>query len=70
MAKQAECAAATSSSGLVLPSEDSVLADQVTGRSANEPDVIALTAPDPVASGPDQVASALRMAAMWTLLLL
>ena len=47
--KHAAWAAATSSSGLVSPSDDSVRADQDTGREVNAPDEIADTAPEPVA---------------------
>ncbi len=62
--KHAAWAAATSSSGLVLPSEASVRADHDTGRSAKAPDDMADTVPEPVVSGPDQRASARRMAAI------
>ena len=62
--KQAACAAATSSSGLVSPSDVSVRADQDTGSEVNAPDDTADTAPEPVARLPDQVASARRMADM------
>src|SRR4051812_18106796 len=59
--KQDECAAATSSSGLVRPFEVSVRAAQETGSDVNAPEVIAETAPEPSARVPDQVASARRM---------
>src|SRR4029079_13501374 len=39
--KHAACAAATSSSGLVSPSDDSVRADQDTGSEENAPDATA-----------------------------
>jgi hypothetical protein len=68
MAKHAACAAATSSSGLVRPSEISVREAHVTGRSANAPDEIADTSPAPEVRAPDQVASARRMAAIGFLL--
>ena len=53
-----------SSSGLVLPSGDSVRAPQLTGRSWNAPLETALTVPVPVAGRPAQVASARRTAVM------
>ena len=62
--KQAAWAAARSSSGLVLPSDDSVRAAHDTGSSEKLPDDMAETVPDPVARAPDQVASARRIAAI------
>ena len=53
-----------SSSGLVLPSGDSVRAPQLTGRSRNAPLDMALTVPLPVSRSPSQVASARRTAVM------
>ena len=62
--KHAAWAAASSSSGLVLPSDNSVRAAHDTGSSAKAPDDIAETVPDPLVRAPDQVASARRIAAI------
>src|SRR5215213_6528187 len=50
IAKQLACAAATSSSGLVFPSDRSVREAQLTGRSLNAPLLLAETLPAPRAS--------------------
>ncbi len=64
IAKQEACAAAKSSSGLVLPPGSSVRAGQLTGVSRKMPLETALTVPCPVARSPDQTASARRTCAM------
>src|SRR5688572_30128653 len=68
--KQLAWAAASSSSGEVLPAGASVREDQETGRSVKSPVVPAVTLPEPSASEPLQVAVAVRVAAIDTVLLL
>ena len=68
--KQLAWAAASSSSGEVLPAGASVREDQETGRSVKSPLVPAVTVPEPSASEPLQVAVAVRVAAIDTVLLL
>ena len=64
IAKQLAWAAATSSSGLVFPSDRSVREAHETGSSVNAPLLEAVTLPDPRASVPSQTTSAFRTAAM------
>jgi hypothetical protein len=64
MEKHAAWADATSSSGLVLPPDWSVRAAQETGSSENALDEVALTTPLPSMRLPDQVACAVRIAAI------
>src|SRR5205814_10221404 len=64
IAKQLACAAASSSSGLVLPSGASVRAAHETGSAENFELEIALTSPEPLARSPCQTAFACRVAAI------
>ena len=48
--------------GLVFPSERSVRAAQLTGRSVNTPLLLALTTPLPLIRSPVHVAAALHIA--------
>ncbi len=67
MQKQAAWAAASSSSGLVLPPASSVRDAHVTPASVNSPVVTAETVPLPLNRSPCQTALAIR-SAMWRLL--
>src|SRR5688572_357401 len=67
MQKQAAWAAASSSSGLVLPPGSSVREAHVTPASVNRPVVVAETVPLPLNRSPCQTALAVR-SAMWRLL--
>lgn len=63
MEKQAACAAASSSSGLVLPPEDSVRADQETAMEGRAP-LVPCTVPCPRKRSFSQTALAVRVAAI------
>jgi hypothetical protein len=65
MQKQDAWAAATSSSGLVRPSADSVRDAQVTGNSEKAPLVDAETTPLPDIRSPRQTAFAVRITAIY-----
>src|SRR5262249_3810739 len=62
--KQLACAAASSSSGLVLPLGSSLREAQVTGWSLNIPLLLAVTLPAPLARSPSHTTSARRIAAI------
>src|SRR4029079_8788809 len=64
IAKQEACAAAISSSGLVLPFGSSVRAGHDTCRGPNAPRSISWISPLPLMRSPFQVACALRSAAI------
>src|SRR5260370_42312624 len=66
MLKHEACAAAMSSSGLVLPCSRSALLAQVIGSSAKAP-LSGLTCPPPLVRSPSHVASARLIAAMFIL---
>src|SRR3954463_7619245 len=62
--KQAACAAATSSSGLVWPAGPPVRDAQLTGRRVIEPEVTYVICPEPDTRSPLHVAWACRDTAM------